>query len=386
MEEFKVGDEIIIKGKPTQWNSSLNGNCPWDRQNPVTYPFRCKIEAKGVRHWPNAISAGNYGWSLNSLIQDNLVELAEPEFVLPEKWCVLRNDLNGDIINKWFIDNRYGRPWKKQWYLWISDHENDYISTITRPTNRTLITFEQFQQYVMNPQPVIKSVKVFEPLPQFQIVKTIGGSLMTIVECINNEGSTFEINDAVSMLSGTKFMIPKFRNIIRFKYNRDKTDICAVFDEKYPNGVRISKLQHYIKPKVVEPIEVPETLLEKAIRLFPIGMKFKSTFGAIDVIKELPTLHIRDEIYANSEGQYNRSLHNRGIWAEPLGMESSLEKAIRLYPIGTKFRSQYNSRNTDIVKTLPYMSGNDVAIDCEIESGRVLFQNSSKRWSTIIND
>ena len=108
---------------------------------------------------------------------------------------------------------------------------------------------------------------VIEPLPQFKVIETIE----TITKVENNEGNQFFIGDEVI---GSKTKIKS--KIISFKYNVDKTAILAITD-KTPNiGIGINHLEHYIEPKV----EVEETLLEKAKRLYPIGTKINSLGGS----------------------------------------------------------------------------------------------------------
>ena len=103
--------------------------------------------------------------------------------------------------------------------------------------------------------------QVIEPLPQFKIIE----SIETITKVENNEGNQFFIGDEV-ISSKTKIK----SKIISFKYNVDKTAILAITDKRPNIGIGINHLEHYIAPK----IEVEETLLEKAKRLYPVGTKF----------------------------------------------------------------------------------------------------------------
>ena len=100
--------------------------------------------------------------------------------------------------------------------------------------------------------------KVIEPLPQFKIIETIE----TITKVENNEGNQFFINDKI------KVSLNMVQKIISFSYNEDKTEIFANFNQNL--SISINDIEHYIEPKV----EVEETLLEKAKRLYPIGTKF----------------------------------------------------------------------------------------------------------------
>lgn len=130
-------------------------------------------------------------------------------------------------------------------------------------------------------------VKTFEPLPHYQINEiTPNGNILS---GINNEGSIFEIDDNVVSLGLTASVV---RKITGFRYNNAKTEICAIF-RGLPYGISINKLQHYIKPKVIEPIK-EETNLEKAIRLFPAGTKVRSTVNTIGVSSGVVRNHESD--------------------------------------------------------------------------------------------
>lgn len=65
---FKIGDKFIVTGQPSYWDSALNENCPFNR---VKYPYHGTIKAISKycdRSNIIAMTDGNYGWSLDSLI------------------------------------------------------------------------------------------------------------------------------------------------------------------------------------------------------------------------------------------------------------------------------------------------------------------------------
>ena len=72
--KFKVGDKIRITKRPSSWSSLLNKNYPL---NSVIFPFECTIDAIQEEDDDIAISAGGYGWSLGTMINDGIVELIE---------------------------------------------------------------------------------------------------------------------------------------------------------------------------------------------------------------------------------------------------------------------------------------------------------------------
>ena len=196
----------------------------------------------------------------------------EPEFVLPEKWCLKITKENLDFCKS--LENNELKFHKNYPYSiggYYSPIPNkDCNGFINIPENYTEITFEQFKKYVLKEE--IVEEKVIEPLPQFKVIE----SIETITKVENNEGNQFFIGDTVM---GSKTKIKS--KIISFKYNVDKTAILAITD-KTPNiGIGINHLEHYIEPKV------EEALLEKAKRLYPVGTKFINPNGNKEcVIKE----------------------------------------------------------------------------------------------------
>ena len=120
-------------------------------------------------------------------------------------------------------------------------------------TANKFITFEEAMKTL---------IPEIEPLPQFKVIE----SIETITKVENNEGNQFFIGDVVISSNGT------VQTIESFNYNKAKTNIIAFTNKQsiLGNGIGIDKIEHYIEPKV----EVEETLLEKAKRLYPVGTKF----------------------------------------------------------------------------------------------------------------
>ena len=147
--------------------------------------------------------------------------------------------------------------------------------------------------------------QVIEPLPQFKIIETIE----TITKVENNEGNQFFIGDKI------KVSLNMVQKIISFSYNEDKTEIFANFNQNL--SISINDIEHYIEPKV----EVEETLLEKAKRLYPIGTKVKSvsfndvrTIGT-DIFKEINHEYSGKIIYADN-GRLSIYSEQKDKWAE----------------------------------------------------------------------
>ena len=185
----------------------------------------------------------------------------EPEFVLPEKWGIKFNN-NWDILSKFKpFNNKYiGNAGSTSFYKY--NLFNQKTDCDFKLGDYTEITFEQFKKYVLKEEIVVE--EVIEPLPQFKVIE----SIETITKVENNEGNQFFIGDVVKSSNGT------VQTIESFGYNKAKTNIIAFTNKqsRLGNGIGIDKIEHYIEPKV----EVEESLLEKAKRLYPIGTKIYS--------------------------------------------------------------------------------------------------------------
>jgi len=71
---YKIGDEIIITKKPNLWSSDLNQNCPFN----IDYPIKIQIKQLSEYHSNHintiAMTCGDYGWDLTSLIEGNCIQ------------------------------------------------------------------------------------------------------------------------------------------------------------------------------------------------------------------------------------------------------------------------------------------------------------------------
>jgi hypothetical protein len=274
----------------------------------------------------------------------------EPEFVLPEKWCILRTPENYKIINDWFMRNQT-RLWvicNNDGYLHSTVLNSNWINNNYKNGNHTEITFDQFKKYVLKEE-IVEEIKVIEPLPKFKVIETI--EIITKVE--NNEGNQFFIGDVVKSLdSDQKGTITKFR------YSADKSNIIAITTFQSNNGIGIDKIEHYIEPKI------EETLSDKAKRLYPIGTKFKSSvsgklFTIKDHIQEICCNHkqiVFGTIEATRDGHLYGCVHsNNNGWAEVI-------KYPHDFKIGDKITSKY---------------GNDVYKITKIEGNQLIFETNS---------
>ena len=101
---FKVGDNIVIKGEPSCWSSLLSSNKPLNAN--IQYPFHCVIDDLKEDVCYTAMSAGGYGWDLNDLINEGLVEKVGESWSNTPYGCVITANSdygvsggNGEINN-----------------------------------------------------------------------------------------------------------------------------------------------------------------------------------------------------------------------------------------------------------------------------------------------
>ena len=204
---------------------------------------------------------------------DDAMKSFVKEFVLPEKWRLQLTKENSELLFNWAEFKFDYYPY----HFWIYSTKTWNMLDASN-LDSVEITFDQFKQYVLK-EVVIEEVK----LPYQILVK----HNEDIIEVANEEGNVFKIGDRVKSL---KRQYPS--TITRFV--KGNTAINAI-TSNFIKGISIDKIEHYIEPKV------------KVVVI---------TDSHVDQLK----------------------LHNQGINAIVIQPEESLlDKAKRLYPIGTKF-------------------------------------------------
>ena len=305
--------EYVECANPQGWITTIkenNGNLIFKND----FKSTCHTQIKDL----NLLTGSQFKPSTKEAYDAQFV-VKEPEFVLPKKWCVLRNEKNHKTLNKWCNENKligdmcsYTDNVERLIYSEITNSSWNKYKRFSNKINDNYIeiTFEQFKKYVLKEETAIEfgnkiDKEIIEPLPQFKVIETIE----TITKVENNEGNQFFIGDIVK--SNYSEVIHYIKG---FKYNVDKTNILAI-TEKLPGGIGIDKIEHYIEPKV----EVKEeTLLEKAKRLYPIGTKFKAARGSNGEYK----VQSNSEFRENGDGaiciqtQGNGTIYYNGVWGE----------------------------------------------------------------------
>ena len=74
IHDFKIGDEVVIHYEPSSWSSHLNNNDPMGKD---IYPYICIIQNIEKTDGHTAMTCGEYGWSLTSLVEDGLIKKLE---------------------------------------------------------------------------------------------------------------------------------------------------------------------------------------------------------------------------------------------------------------------------------------------------------------------
>jgi len=205
-------------------------------------------------------------------------QFKEPEFVLPEKWWVRITKENLEDVFKFLGFEPYE---KAIGYIagmckhyrtgkiekgWNATPTTDYGSTFGDE-----ITTEQFRKYVLKKEPV-----VFEE-PKDKVLLCSSESYLNApfniikVEC--SEGGVYKIGDKITVFTKDSPNKGKVFTIKGFRWNNDKSKICAIPELHTPNGIGLDKIELYIEPKVKPKQEL--SLLEQAKSRYPIGTKFK---------------------------------------------------------------------------------------------------------------
>ena len=100
-----------------------------------------------------------------------------------------------------------------------------------------------------------------------------------ILQVESSEGAVFELGDKIQVFGGSKnpaFRNKKYFTIQGFRWSNDKSKICAIFNDKFPNGIGLDKIELYSKPVVKE-----LSLLEQAKLKYPIGTKVTNKIAAM---------------------------------------------------------------------------------------------------------
>ena len=139
---------------------------------------------------------------------------------------------------------------------------------------------------------VVKEPEIILEEPKDKVLEKEGIDLNIgkIIRVKSSEGAIFELGDKVTVFNKDSPNKGKVFTIKGFRWNNAKTNICAITELHKLNGIGVDKLEIYIESKVKENLTLPkkeciqiplikeESLLDKAKRLYPIGTKFKNAY------------------------------------------------------------------------------------------------------------
>ena len=186
---------------------------------------------------------------------------------------------------------------------------------------------------------------------------------------INEEGNIFMIDDTITTLEGVNK--GKSFIIVGFRLNKAKTMICAITNV-HSNGIGIDKIEHFIEPKVevnnktavniaknshygLYPLTPEkchhsnETLLEKAKRLYPVGTKFNNYKIVHSVNLDVEVL--TDNIFEDMGRIKLRNPENsyRNYGTWTLYENSQWAEIVENVKVGDKFRFKQHDRGEFII-------------------------------------
>ena len=263
----------------------------------------------------------------------------EPEFVLPLNWLVKITDDNLKILN----DYRFKMNPKRLYGPLPTKYDYSYMTQDGNGDDGSAyfdkITFEQFKKYVLKEEVIEEKVieqPIIENKTELEIwlenTKSLNLSLDVLTDYIGNP-LTCDFDNIFKKLEG--YMSKDKANILFNKWNDQVIEPLPQF-------------------KIIESIETITKVENNEGNQFFIGDVVKSSNGTIQTIESFDYNKAKTNIIAFTNKQ---SILGNGIgidkiehYIEPKVEETLLEKAKRLYPIGTKFKVACNPKYIATVK------------------------------------
>lgn len=175
MSKFKLGDRV--KNINTYWNSTVCNEC-----NNHT-----EIGIKGViinLGWCDEINGYAYKvkWDNGKFCgkSERSLELVEPLFTLPEKWCIRVTEENVEMLADWRTDGDTRGNFKNGeyngWYLHTPMNGKNGYNQPNKEEGYTEITFEQFKKYVLK-----QDNNNMETQPKFKVSRQALAEVLPLV-------------------------------------------------------------------------------------------------------------------------------------------------------------------------------------------------------------
>jgi len=277
----------------------------------------------------------------------------EEELVLPNTWYITVTPENREILANWRKSLGNNRTMRDD----VEVLKHDGFWTTVQTAERfhqcnTEITFEQFKKYVLKEKPTV------EPLPFFKALRTSYKG--NITQAQNNEGNIFIIGDKVKGIApfaqsqGTM-------TIQSFRYNKTKDNICAITSEFKDYGIGIDKIEHVLEFKKDEIVlniiesKIPEneSNLDKAKRLYPIGTEFIAARGSGNRYKVLHNSLFRENNGAICiQDAGNGTVYYNGKWAEIISKPKVKEPVV----ITSSLKDMLELQNKDVKNVISIQS------------------------------
>lgn len=307
----------------------------------------------------------------------------EPEFVLPEKWCIKNtNKIISDYFNKITKShNVYNKIIHKNKYLHSHNFNgiklcNTSLCSFSNNKIReshTEITLEQFKKYVLKEQ-------LEEPKDKILKLNT----LKRIQKVESLEGAIYQLGDKITVFTKDSKNKGKLFTITGFRWSKDKSQICALTSNHWEYGIGLDKIELYSEPVVKElslleqaKLKYVKNVIFKPIGVMPINIEFNSVKLSNDI-----------NIVENSAGMYIEGISgwiyckSRNKWAEIVN-EFVLPIEQHVLHNGFKIGDIINNGNY-IIYDLQYLNGHSVAFYKIVETGntsihcRILTKNIVK--------
>ncbi len=274
MEEFKVGDWIVIEAWVGVWSSCAGGEYPAK----ATYPMTVKIENIVTTNNYTGLYDGKYGHSLIALKEKNLIRKALPHEI-PNNQSNMQTFKIGDKVRCIGNDSKNSSGWKKGLEFIITGlyPDNDKATLGYGGNGGNGVYFDQLEL-------------VTSSIPEY-------------VECLRWGGFSHKTGKIYRVVNG------------KIESELSGTPTTWIGEDSGGGQWKISTKEAYLDqshPKMSE----GESLIEKAKRLYPVGTKFKLINQEEIVTVEKPVYINPNNIIWNGNGYGRIYDGSTNQWAE----------------------------------------------------------------------
>ena len=257
----------------------------------------------------------------------------EPEFVLPKLWHIIITTENYEILSKYFSNNSpHSVLYTKGIMGFYKENKLGHTHTQIKGYDWDFgieITFEQFKKYVLKEE-IVEEKVIEQPMTENKT------ELEIWLE--NTKSLNLSLEDLEKYIESNQTC--NFDNIyMKLEGHHSKGRAKILFDKW--NEKVIEPLPQF---KVIETIETITKVENNEGNQFFIGDVVISDSGFVQTIKSFRYNVNKDNVLATTNVCNQISIARLEHYIEPKVEETLLEKAKRLYPIGTKFKSATSKR------------------------------------------